>query len=452
MPLDCPVRQTASPTPTLTIEPPADRWAALLTHNTGPEATAFREQLGLPTDRPIVMSGHQAQIWHPGVLSKYLSAIAAGEALGAHPAWLVVDLDTGEPTRLRFAAQDDDGARRAGETDLAPTRAEAPGVPLGLRPPATISASVPAPLRPIADALRRHQGAPSLSAQIQNALEDLLESVATPIQSVSALAISRTDLFASIVDRMRTDPDTCAEAYNSAVSEHPDARVRPMRAGDVSKGVELPLWSIQGSERTPIYGAELRGAEITSLAPRGLLMTGLVRRAACDLFIHGTGGGVYDRITDLWFERWLGEAPHAPSAVVTATLRPGGEVDTTAVDEADRLTWLAQSARHNPGLLGDGKAEDQKRELVERIREAPADRAREMYRELHALLERVRSAHADRLTSLDAKALAARERAAPARVDAQIARDRTLPFPLYPPEDLLALRSLVQGAFGRAGG
>ena len=49
--------------------------SSLLSHNDSAEARAFREQLGLPTDRPIVMSGHQAQIWHPGILSKYLAAI-----------------------------------------------------------------------------------------------------------------------------------------------------------------------------------------------------------------------------------------------------------------------------------------------------------------------------------------------------------------------------------------
>ncbi len=452
MPVDCPVRQTASPAPTLSIDPPADRWASLLKHNTSPEAIAFREQLGLPTDRPIVMSGHQAQIWHPGILSKYLSTISAGNALGAHPAWVVVDQDTGEPTRLRFATTEDDGTRRAGERDLAPSQRHAPDTPLGLRPPATISATDPSPLQSIAGAMRRHQDAPSLSAQVQRALEDLLEPIAQPVQTVSALAINSTDLFATIVERMRTDPAACARAYNDAVRKHPGARVRPMRTDDASTGAELPLWRIAGDERTPVFASDLEGTPVEAMAPRGLLMTGLVRRAGCDLFIHGTGGGVYDRITDAWFERWLGKAPHAPSAVVTATLTPGGEVDTTIVDEADRLAWRAQSARHNPELLGDDKADARKRELIEQIRGSDAQRARELYRELHALLEQYRAAHESELASIDARAQAARERAAPARANAQIARDRTLPFPLYARDDLLTLRSLVRGAFMPADG
>ena len=49
-------------------------------------------------------------------------------------------------------------------------------------------------------------------------------------------------------------------------------------------------------------------------------MTGMARLAACDLFVHGTGGGIYDTITEAWFREWLG-VELAPTIAVTR-MRP----------------------------------------------------------------------------------------------------------------------------------
>ena len=38
----------------------------------------LREQLGLPVHGPVIMTGHQAEFWHPGILAKYLACDAAG--------------------------------------------------------------------------------------------------------------------------------------------------------------------------------------------------------------------------------------------------------------------------------------------------------------------------------------------------------------------------------------
>ncbi|MEC9372360.1 MAG: hypothetical protein VYC34_00885, partial [Planctomycetota bacterium] len=54
----------------ITIEPAPARWTAPRPADDA-ESTRFREQLGLPTGRPIVLTGHQAEFWHPGVLAKF---------------------------------------------------------------------------------------------------------------------------------------------------------------------------------------------------------------------------------------------------------------------------------------------------------------------------------------------------------------------------------------------
>lgn len=450
-PIDCPVQ--SAPTE-LTIEPAARTWASLVRHDTGERATRFRRQLGLPTNAPVIMSGHQAEVWHPGILSKYLAAISGAEAIGAHPAWLVVDQDTGDPLRVRFAEIDGEGRARAGESDLGvgARAGDDAGVPTGLAPSGRIAGSCPGPVRPIADALRAHESAASLSDQVQSGLEDLLAPITPTAQRVSALRLNQTDLFGELVGRMRRDPEACREAYNRAASGVPGAGVRALRGGESGSGPELPLWDIRTGERRRVYAADLDRLEMGHLAARGLLMTGLVRLAGCDLFVHGTGGGVYDRVTDRWFESWLGEAPRAKSVVVSATLRlgtGGGDGESlVAAERADALAWRAHAARHNPALLGDEESAARKRALVERIRDADPEDRGALFREMHALLEGVRDSHGGALAHLDAEAREAGEAAADARLVAQIARDRTLPFPLYPAERLVALRGSIRDAFG----
>lgn len=434
--------------PELLMEPPAETWAGLIGHDTSERARRFRERLGLPTDGPVVMSGHQAQIWHPGILSKYLAAAGAGEALHAHPAWLVVDQDTGNPLRVRSAQVGEDGSARAGVVDLG--IGEGPGVnqPLGLAPSARIVASCPDVVRPIGEALRAHEGASSLSEQVQGALEDLLAPITPPIQRVRALSVRQTELFAEVVARMADDPGSCQASYNRAASERPEARVRALKPGDARSGVELPLWDIRSGERRRVYASDLAGVDPSDLAPRGLLMTGLMRLAGCDLFIHGTGGGAYDRVTDAWFEAWLGERPGAPSVVVSATIRLEGVGGSDEVERAERLAWRAHAARHNPELLNDPDVSARKRELVERIRSAPPGERAALFREMHDLLDRHRRVHAEELAALDAAAREASLRAADARRISEIARDRTLPFPMYPQERLTALRGAIRDGLG----
>jgi hypothetical protein len=57
----------------------------------------MREQLGLPLDRPVIMSGHQAELWHPGILAKWIAGVEIARRVGGVFAWLHVDQDTNEP-------------------------------------------------------------------------------------------------------------------------------------------------------------------------------------------------------------------------------------------------------------------------------------------------------------------------------------------------------------------
>lgn len=472
----------------LVMEPPGAAWPSLIgefvrSESDGGSASGTagavlsarkfrdltRRELGLPTDRPIILTGHQAMVWHPGILAKYLAVEHAAKVTNSAGVWLVVDQDSEDPWAVRYPSR----ARPAVAERTLGTQhgltVESMRFPPRLGGADTPAASL-APLAPVAGsdfangasesvrqglarihaALSAHSREPNAGRQLANAIADLLAPL-HPAATIFGAGISRTTVFASVVRAMAGDPERCVHAYNAAVARFPAAKLRPLAADDVNVRYELPLWRIEfGRERRRVYAEELDQIPIEQLAPRALLMTGLLRAAACDLFVHGLGGGVYESVTDAWFGTWLvDQIPGlalAPVAVVSATLRlpliDGAEVN---VDDLARARWRAHRAPHDPTMLGDDAAGHQKTELVRRIEaeKAGGGDPRSIYLALHASLTRVRTERAKELAAIQAEvdAIAGRVR------DAEIASDRTWAFPLYPREMLDALDAAVRAAF-----
>ncbi|MBL8816430.1 MAG: hypothetical protein JNL58_10405 [Planctomyces sp.] len=140
--------------------------------------------------------------------------------------------------------------------------------------------------------------------------------------------------------------------------------------------IELPLWLIdwrnEGSRR-PVYATRhadqilletdsevvcecRRPVDVdellnnipdeSQLIPRGALITGIMRTLFADLFVHGTGGGKYDRFTDELIRDWWGVEP-TPIAVASTTMR----LFEGPRNEVARLTTIEQQQRdlmYNP--------------------------------------------------------------------------------------------------------
>jgi hypothetical protein len=441
----------------ISIEPAPHEWASLVArswHAAHPDRARFRAELGLPRDRPVIMSGHQAEFWHPGILAKYLAASAAARSLDAAAAWIVVDQDTNSPAEIRYVWREKGGPIVARTWHAFPDAARLADASVPLchiaaqqpaPPPGTGSEAAPALAR-IAGALGAHAGAPSVAHQVTRALETCMSDVTPIVPAVFASRLSSTSLFTDLVERMRREPLACVRAYNAAVQAHPAAGMKPLAEGE---DPELPLWSLPGSLLDPkprrrATVRTLREAPATALAPRALFMTALLRLAGCELFIHGLGGGVYDPITEQWIRGWLGREL-APAAVVTATLTLPLEVDVLPPEAIDWAVWRAHHPRHDPVLLGDRAAAAKKAELLVRIRAAKkaGEDPSPAFRELHALLAELRTDHAPVLDRLSSEAV----RAGARRPEAAVLHDRTWPFPLYPLEDLAALRDAIEARF-----
>ncbi|MBL8763331.1 MAG: hypothetical protein JNM07_03580 [Phycisphaerae bacterium] len=437
----------------------------------GPSQSRFRSELGLPPDRPIIMSGHQAGLWHAGIAAKWFAVGAAAAARGASAAWVVVDQDTNDLFRLPVPVRDmatGQAARATWNLVPGPFVAAHDGAPTGLIPACSPGPFVPPPGRApepgvddscarIIAGLAAHAGATSAAEQFARAASDLLAPLAPAPFLFFASAISRTGLFAEIVERMTRDPRACRDAYNAALTEFPDPTIPPL-SESAATGSELPLWALgRGAvkSRSRVTSSQVASVERASLAPRALLMTGLLRWAGCELFIHGLGGGEsgasgYDRITESWFRRWLG-VELAPAAVVTASIsRWPSSRPLPSPEAVHRAMWEAHHARHNPRYLGDIAADNLKHELLSAIRDSRLSgrSAAPAFKELHQLLERVRTSRSAQIDTLDTRARIAGDESRSATVRS----DRTWPFPFLDPAELERLADRVRAQFRTSAG
>lgn len=415
----------------------------------------LRELLGLPIDRPIVMTGHQPMFWHPGILAKYHAAQYFAERAGAAAASVIVDIDAVDPFAMRLPESVDATLPRAvgvrvGPEPLVGQAAERlrtvadPAVAAGDID--SMGWSTRARLDAALQAMRAHTLAASGAEQIALANLQVL-GLSEAIGSFAASCLATTDTFKEFV-RALTHDHEALRLYNEAVSAEPDAGVPPLDLRGASReDHELPLWVLD--ERGRRRGARVRdalGADLSSLRPRGLVMTGLLRLYACDLFIHGLGGGLYDRATERWFAS-LGRPLAAPMIVVSADLFLPGEPETAVTArDVDEAVWRAHHARHHPGDVGDVSGAGRRAELLAAIhntRRASAERTAS-YRELHRFLAERRDMNAGELAVLDSRAARIRAIAAWQRSSS----GRFWPAFVYPEELLSGLRLSVTAAIG----
>ncbi len=429
----------AAPNPQLTLDPAPSAWPRPAPPTD--DAIRLRTELGLPTDRPIIMTGHQPEFWHPGILAKDTAASAFAAKHNAATAHVAVDTDEVDPGLVTFPAQVESRWIRR-EARLLPKPAiGVPAAAAPAAPPSPIDADAPKfildGLHSIHAALAQHAGASNLAEQTSLALADLMRPVAPIDHHFGVSRLPRTSLFRDIIARMMQDPRACAEAHNRAVAARPQSHIAPLAIE--GERIELPLWRIRANRaRAKVFADQLATIPIEELAPRAVLLTGLLRLGACELFIHGTGAREYDRVTDAWLNAWL-RRPLAPAVIASATLLlPLDAHDIPTPDDIARAQWIAHHARHDPALLSDAAAARQKQSLladVRAARDSGAD-ARPAYLRLQQFLTDYRSAHADQLGALAAEARSLAER----RAEAEVIADRTWPFPLHPRESLEALR------------
>jgi len=402
-----------------------------------------RDHLGLPADVPIVATGHQTLLWHPGILAKYLlveAMTAVDDRLAS--ANLVVDQHTGPFGQFEVPLRRPDGSLGITTIMLSGYRAEVPmGEHAAFDPPLAPSdlplalPSVGQGLERIFGAVTAARGEPDAAMQMAVALDRLMSHWLAPAPKVRASLLVGTPLGRLLVRLMAREPDRCARLYNEAVASTGVRDISPLAIS--AEAVELPLWVIDEAGRRrratdrDVQAWDSGQAAPTRLLPRALLLTALVRVGMCDVFIHGTGGAAYDRAMELWVQRWLGIQP-SPCGIATATLRLplGGGGDAVDLDEARRAV---RRLWHDPQRAARrGGASGRKQAFLELIVGAPrrSRRRRELFGHMHGYLKQQRRVHAAAIGDARGRV----QTGARQQAEAPIIARRTWPFPLYPKE------------------
>jgi hypothetical protein len=400
------------------------------------------------------MVGHQAEVWHAGILAKLFAAAELARRHDAALVWLTPDQDANEPTLVAYPARTHDGRLKRREWLVDAGAFARPGTPTGSRlaiepgaAPREARTEWPHEssregLERIGGALAARAGEASLARQFTGAALDLArELCGVGVDHVlMASAMARGAAFGMWTERMRREARACVLAYNAAAQALPDAHVRDLAMGPRS---ELPLWSMSPEKpRRAVHAGERAEGQ---LVPRALAMTGFARTLLCDAWVMGVGGEAYDAVTRRWLRAWMGKADLSPGVVATATLRlPLRDGPLPDERRAADAAWRWHHARHHPVMLGQGDRQRERDRLVRELADAPrrSMERRRLFAELRGVLHEARQAGDSSLVEMRDGARAERERLR----DMDVVLDRAWPFALHPSAALAELGERVRGA------
>ena len=449
------------------IEPELERWA--IRSNDADRSSiidvANRHAARFGTGRissanPIIATGHQAWLWHPGILAKYVALHQSSSRFNATELAIVVDHDSYDALALELPINQQ-GRLVVQRVELAP---QSPNWPLASSPPVDTDvlrrsligarekygATLVVDLEPILAAATDLPDCRTLAEQIAVLLARLISPIiGMQLPILFSSEVSMMAPFQTLVQKMLHDPQRCVEIYNAKVSRHDRAGMTPLCIE--ADRIELPLWGLTWCQPRRRVFADISGSvpvlvlengrpldkENFRIAPRAVLLTGFLRSVCCDFFIHGRGGAIYDRISEQWLAEWRG-IQLAPIAVVSADLHLPLDAPVAHASELSRAHWRAHHLPHNIDRVLDLDGLDVRRKHMllthmdddrDRVRRAKA------FREIHQINDDLGIKHADVLDR--ARHDLARTKVGVANRD--IARKRDWCFAFYGHEQLNAL-------------
>ncbi len=434
----------------------------------------------------LVVMGHQPVFFHPGVWFKFFLLTRLRERFGMSGLYLLVDNDAPGPITAEVPSQGDQLTR------LSETLLDLPGdVPLEVAPVPTegqwqtfcgrvrrhLGTVAAGEMRTcfetfVAGAARARTHAGTLGQFLAGARRTYEATAATPrYAEVAVSTLSDTPEFAAFALHLLQYPGF-RQRYNASLDEY--RRLHRLRSAanpfpnleEADGYEEAPFWILRGGRRVSLFvhrdgdrlqlrtsadvlpdlpvgpaGVDALRASGVRIRPKALTLTMFARLCLGDLFIHGVGGGRYDRATDAVIGEVFGCAP-PPYVVATATLMLPLAGTGVVVEDGRVLERRLMDLQHNPerSLASPSEAQrrliDQKWSLiraVEQMRPGPERRAAtHQIREINTQLA---EGLADEIHRVQAKrAILGRSSAAVAA-----ATYRGYPFFLFDPACLSAL-------------
>jgi hypothetical protein len=330
---------------------------------------SVRRFLGVAESELLFVTGHQAELHHPGVWVKNVVVDALSRRVdGGRAMHLAVDTDQPKHLVLRLPTRDR-GALGEALTDDASDAAWAGR----LSGPSPVHAAdlerllaresgewgfEPVAGEFLAEMRRLSLEGGELPKMLTSALHRADWGLGLRYDAVLASLLWESEGFLLLCCEVMRRAREYARAYNAALAayreeEGIDDPGRPMPDLMVTEDeVELPLWfdDLASGQRERLRvrvesgrtGLRVRGHEVDvdsgwdgaaallrlmrreglRISPRALMLTTFMRLGAADLFVHGIGGGRYDQVTDRTLGSFfgLGTSGAARFAVATGTL------------------------------------------------------------------------------------------------------------------------------------
>jgi hypothetical protein len=340
-------------------------------------------------DRPLILSGHQPEMFHPGVWYKnfVLGGLARRmEGVGVH---LLIDSDlcrtasirvpTGsmEQPRVQAICYDKPAAEVPYEErkilDPAALRSFADRASAAIRP--YVREPMVASLWPMA--VERNAGQKNLGLRLAQARHSFEETWKNDTLELPQSAVCQLPEFAWFMAHLLARLPRFRAAYNESLALYRGAHRMRSRAhpvpdlASIDGWIEAPfwMWTAKDPQRRPMFARQTRtevfisdrGAhtislpltadgeimaaaeQLAALSSRGvkirtraLSTTLFARLFLSDLFLHGIGGAKYDQVTDQIVRLFFGFEP-PEFATVSATLRL--PIDCNAADASRPGQW-----------------------------------------------------------------------------------------------------------------
>jgi hypothetical protein len=391
------------------------------------EPRSWRERLS--PDAPLVVMGHQPLFFHPGVWIKFFVLSGVHERFGAGGVYLNCDHDAAWPIAAEVPAAVD-GLTRRSETLLDfPDDVPLEAAPLpSEREWGTFCDRVRGHLGTLAApgiserfetfaaiATQAHAGAATLAGFLAGARRAYEAQSGPPgYLELAVSSLSDTREFNAFALHVMQDPVRFRARYNTSLEEY--RRLHRLRSAanpfpnleEADGFQEAPFWALLEGRRARLFarreGGRLRltrppagsidlpagpagldafMASGLRLRPKALTLTMFARLCLGDVFLHGVGGGRYDRVTDAVLTDVCGCAP-PPYVVTTATLALPLAGDGVPVEDPRALDRRIMDLRHNPERYLTSPSDAQRRLVdekwtlikeIEQMRPGPERRA-----------------------------------------------------------------------------
>ena len=438
---------------------------------------------------PIIMTGHQPTLYHPGIWMKVFFMQQLAEETRASAVNLVVDTDAFVSVVARWP--DLAHAPRVEEAVLVAAGGAScyafAAVP-SAEQVSTFCERVDAGTAPLespqmAAAFERFKGgleaarlaSRSAAEMVTIARRNHERSAGSDYCELSLGVLSAGEGFSRFIAAVICDARVFAVCYNEALGafrarHRTRSKAQPTPDLEISASwVELPLWLVDGSarqtlvvdvpgdrlrvcagERVLFEGAPDARAIAAALkeagcliAPKALALTLFTRMFCCDAFIHGVGGARYDEVTDDLCRAYYGVEP---PAYITGSMTGSLPLQIPAYDPTSESGIREEMSRleHNPDtLIGTSEMLDpvtraqaielvaRKQELVRAIGQPDADK-----KELGISIREANQALTQLLSPLKQRLQASLDAAVHVRATAEVLGGREYPLCFFDADEV----------------